>query len=265
MENLKDREYNQLTVLQLGEAFRYPRGKKQGQIKYWTWLCRCECGKELLVRSEYLKSGHTQSCGCRRVKQCGDNFRTHGEGSKYETVTPEYRAWLEMIRRCCSPNSKSYPDYGGRGIRICKRWRTSYENFLADMGRRPSDTHSLDRKKVNGHYTPANCRWATRKEQNRNRRNNRYLTVGDVTKTVSAWAEESGLCSTTILNRINHLGWPVDKAVSTPADAQEIKLTYGGRTLTLKQWAEATGLPRKVLWQRHRAGWSADRIVTKSI
>lgn len=131
------------------------------------WLCQCDCGKRLVIRGNYL-SGRTRSCGCLRV----DTGREKGElTAKHRDInSPEYAAWANMRDRCRNPNNHAYKNYGGRGIKVCKRW-DKYENFLSDMGRRPSSKHSLDRYPDNdGDYKKSNCRWATVKEQGNNRR-----------------------------------------------------------------------------------------------
>jgi hypothetical protein len=118
-----------------------------------------------------LRSGNTKSCGCLRRelgRAHGIASKRHGEGASGRE-TPEYRAWAAMLCRCRNPRHKSYADYGGRGVTVCERWR-AYENFLADMGRRPDRFHSLDRINNAGNYEPGNCRWATWEEQNTNRR-----------------------------------------------------------------------------------------------
>ena len=133
-----------------------------------AWHCQCECGNKVVVRLSGLQA-NTRSCGCLHrdsVARMGRANRTHGEAID---ETPEYKTWAGMKQRCLNPRDQGYVDYGGRGIKVCRRW-LSYENFLADMGRRPSSEHSLDRVDNNGSYEPANCRWATVTEQNRNRR-----------------------------------------------------------------------------------------------
>lgn len=129
------------------------------------WLCQCECGNQKSVLGTDLRRGHVRSCGCYHASGFENANTKHGM-----TKTPEYSSWEHMKYRCYNPKDKRYKEYGGRGITVCERWFDSFENFLADMGQRPSMDHSLDRKNVNGNYEPNNCRWATRKEQRNNRR-----------------------------------------------------------------------------------------------
>ena len=128
---------------------------------------------------------------------------------------PEYRTWSQMINRCENPKATSYNSYGGRGITVCDRWRSSFTDFYADMGAQPSPEHSIERRDVNGNYTPDNCCWATPVEQGRNKRNNHLLTLGDETMPLSAWAERIGIGAGTIRMRIVS-GWSVEQALLTP-------------------------------------------------
>lgn len=135
--------------------------------------CQCQCGKKRDVYACHLLRGMSRSCGCVAAKKIGDRNRTHGM-----TRTPEYRIWRAMIDRCHYPSCKAYHRYGGRGILVCDRWRNSFENFIADMGKKPSDGHSIDRIKNDRGYEPGNCRWATATEQARNKRSEKTTASG---------------------------------------------------------------------------------------
>ena len=128
--------------------------------------------------------------------------------------TPEYRSWQHMKSRCFNPNHKNYLDYGGRGIKVCDLW-LNFENFLADMGLKPTAKYSIDRIDNDGDYCPDNCKWSTQTEQVNNRRSNRLITIDDVTLTISQWAKKMNIGANVIQNRLNR-GWSEYKAVMTP-------------------------------------------------
>lgn len=160
-KDLTGKKFGRLTVI--SEA------KKKNQ-KLASWLCKCDCGKEKTATSTNLIHGHTQSCGCLQKENLANSRRTHGN-----TNTPEYEAWQNMKSRC-SENAKreDYKNYFLKGITVCERWM-KFENFLSDMGKRPSKNHSLDRIENNGNYEPGNCRWATPKQQASNKSNNKWF------------------------------------------------------------------------------------------
>lgn len=142
------------------------------------WECLCDCGKTAYVASGNLASGHTTSCGCFKIQRTGDSHslvgKAHGH-CKNNNCTPTYKSWASMKGRCSNPRVSNYYNYGGRGIVVCERWRTSFNSFLEDMGERPPGT-SLDRIDSNGNYEPGNCRWATDEIQRSNRRK-KYLKI----------------------------------------------------------------------------------------
>lgn len=176
-----------------------------------VWLCRCDCGVEREVASGELRKGKSRSCGC-LCRELARARCTHGMRN-----TPEWRVWINMIQRCTNPKHNSYPDYGGRGIKVCQRWLgpDGFANFYADMGPRPSRNYEIDRINNDGNYEPTNCRWATRKEQTRNQRNNRLLTHQGRTMCLTAWAEEVGISKNVLHGRLSY-GWPLERALVEP-------------------------------------------------
>lgn len=126
----------------------------------------------------------------------------HGH-SKVGSISPEYRCWLDMKTRCYSPRCKKYSSHGARGVRVCRRWRKNFLNFLADMGPRPSSAHSLDRINNNGNYSPKNCRWATIKIQNRNTRRNVFVEFLGQKMVLQEATEKSGINKSTLWKRFN--------------------------------------------------------------
>lgn len=169
-------------------------------------LCECECGTVREVRLGNLTRGLSESCGC-----TNDYNRIHGEAVK---ETTEYVIWKTMRARCNNPKNRGYVRYGGRGIRVCSEW-DSFETFLADVGRRPSPEHSIDRIDNDGHYEPGNVRWATREEQAKNTCRNRRIAFDGKLLMLKEWAEVTGIGRTTILERLK-AGWTVERALTEP-------------------------------------------------
>lgn len=181
------------------------------------WNCRCDCGAETIVASGHLRNGHTQSCGCFRRQETARRKTKHG-GTKNRHQTPEFRCWVGMRQRCYNQNCTGFKYWGGKGVAICARWNgiDGFANFLADMGPKPTASHSIDRINSDGNYEPGNCRWATRKEQNRNTRQNRRITYAGKTQCLKDWAIELGMTFSALQHRLNDRGWSVHRAFTTP-------------------------------------------------
>lgn len=173
--------------------------------------CLCDCGVLKSCELSNLRLGKIVSCGCRRRELHAGMFTKHGEAAP-SNRSAEYRAWTAMKARCANPKVNGYARYGGRGVSVCERWLHSFDNFLEDVGRKPTPEHSLDRKNNDGNYEPGNCRWATRIEQANNGRRSRFLTLNGVTMTVSRWATSAGLKPCVLLGRIRR-GWSAERAL----------------------------------------------------
>jgi hypothetical protein len=197
-------------------------------------VARCDCGVEKAYEVRALLRGRARSCGCLRAEVAGARLTTHGRGSAAAgRRDPTYGVWARMISRCeCTDvTTDTYADYAGRGIRVCARWRGSFEAFAIDMGDRPPGT-SIDRKENDGGYwcghcpecvtsaRPANCRWATPKEQANNRRSNRRITIDGVTRTLVEWCERTGVPQKNASGRIA-IGWAPAEAVTRPVATQQ--------------------------------------------
>ncbi len=191
-----------MAIVLIGEPYCKTKNSRVKHLK-----ARCECGKEFEFK--WYQRDSRRSCGC--LKTCG-NRRSHGHcrtGGKKEDKT--YVSWRAMRERCNNPNNKMYSRYGGRGISVCERWE-DYENFLADMPPKP-DGATLERIDNDGDYHPDNCRWATRKEQNRNSTNNRVLEIYGQKKCVAEWCEISGVSQSLANARLNKLGWTEKESI----------------------------------------------------
>jgi hypothetical protein len=169
-----------------------------GQLR---WICQCDCGKEHEAAGRELRVGKVKSCGCKKTGLLVAANTTHGAGSR-KGRWPEYRVWSEMIRRCENENCNRYYTHGARGIKVCERWRESFQAFINDMGRRPSVGLSIERRDNDGDYEPANCYWATKKEQARNKSNTRFLIVNGQKRPLVEWAEIAGVKPMTVRARL---------------------------------------------------------------
>jgi len=201
-KKLAGQRFGRLVVL-------YDTGERKNRHVFWH--CRCDCGNEVVVRTDCLISGNTTSCGCYRKGCVAERNTTHGMAGKEH---PVYNTWASMLQRCENPNDPGYKRYGGRGITVCDEWHDPvvFINWALANGWRKGLT--LDRIDNDGNYEPDNCRWATRKEQARNKRNNRLITFNGKTQSLAAWAEELSVNYSTLGNRLN-AGWSIKNAFTT--------------------------------------------------
>ena len=181
------------------------------------WLCRCDCGDDYLVTTSKLRAGFARSCGCARGAHISQAKYIHGSRR-----TSEYVIWEQMIARCHQRTSAAFKYYGGRGIGVCARWRTGsrhkhgFEFFCFDMGPRPSPGHTLDRINNRKGYSPGNCRWATAREQARNRRSTVFVTFGGARAALIDHCERLGMKYGLVLQRLRQ-GWKVGPALTRPS------------------------------------------------
>lgn len=182
---------------------------KSGKAK---WLCKCDCGNDIVVFATNLVRGLTHSCGCFNREVLSERSCTHhlSESRLYET-------WSGMKKRCYNANSKSFPAYGGRGIGVCNEWKDDFRTFYDwAMSNGYADDLTIDRIDVNGNYSPENCRWVDKLTQANNCRTNHYLTFNGKTQSIAEWARELGVSDSLIRQRLLKLGWSVERALTTP-------------------------------------------------
>ena len=157
-----------------------------------AWECKCTCGNVRTISGDSLRRGNSTSCGCQRNR---DKI-THGLSD-----SPEYAVWRAMRSRCNNVNDPAFKDYGARGITVCPQWDSSFESFISDIGRRPSDSHTLERVDNDKGYSPGNCKWDTRSRQASNRRNTRMIEIDGVKMTLSDAVERTGIKYATLYKR----------------------------------------------------------------
>jgi hypothetical protein len=219
--SLEGHRFGRLTVVEFSGVIERPR--KSGRTdKEYMWSCKCDCGTMTVARGCNLRSGNTQSCGCLQKELTSERDRdrnlTHGQAH-----TPLYARWNMVKARCLNTKNKAYPNYGGRGIRICQRYASSFEALRDDLGDLPFDGATIDRRDYSCGQCPEcqengwafNLRYADRTEQARNRRSTQFLTFDGKTLPVTEWAELQGIDYHTIRYRLAS-GWSVEEALTTP-------------------------------------------------
>ena len=205
-------------------------------------------------------------------KSKGKNMRTVREKTKRQRYPREYRIWCDMMSRCFNPNVPIFKDYGGRGITVCEEWRgrkfncegrkDGFKNFIQYLGHAPSNIYSIERINNDGNYEPGNVRWATNREQARNRRSNRLLTYNGQTLCLIEWAEKTGVPFEVIRDRLSR-NWTPEKIFNTPVHIIPRMFTYQGETLCLKDWAHRIGINyNNTFIPRLYRGWTILRALT---
>jgi hypothetical protein len=228
--------FGRFTVIREADPITFPSGSKR------QFLCRCECGTKQPVTAQSLVNGRSASCGCLKNELASKRATKHGH-SKGGVRSPEHSAWHSILQRCHNQKNKRFSEWGGHGIKVCDRWQgeSGFANFLADMGKRPSKRHSIDRfPDNNGDYQPGNCRWATMKEQCNNKRNNHLVTFRGKTQTMTQWSEETGISYAALRDRIVCQQWPIERALTEPVMSLQQRIRERRDTV-------ATGRPRRPL------------------
>ena len=209
-DSLVGKQYGLLTVAEAGKS------KYGGRL----WLCKCDCGKEVLVQTAQLNNGRKKDCGCVNKKRFVENIipLAHKANQKYKVNSASrlYSCWSGMMSRCSNEEDRYFKDYGGRGISVCKEWE-SFDNF-ADwaLSNGYADNLTIDRIDVNGNYCPENCHWATWKEQANNTRRNRYFEFNGEKKTLSQLADKYNINYRLLHERVVTEGWDLFRALTTP-------------------------------------------------
>ena len=198
-------KYGKLTVIKLHHI-------KKTYRKFYYYLCKCECGNETIVLKSSLLNNLTRSCGCYntevRKEQCKKRAKHHLTNTRLHSI------WEKMNGRCYCKTSPDYNSYGGRGIKICNEWKKDFKTFYNwAINNGYKDNLTIDRIDVNGNYEPSNCRWATQKQQQRNRRNNVLITHLGITHCLSEWAEIYKIPYKLLYQRLNRDKMPFEKAI----------------------------------------------------
>lgn len=251
----------------IGDRFGYlvvtGEAPKVSTSRERRWECFCDCGTTTVAFMGNLTRGRTRSCGCSlKNSAISSRLQTHGH-NRPNMRTPEYTAWSSMWTRCTNPKDGSFKYYGERGISIAPEWK-SFEQFLSDMGKRPSPKHSVERKNVNSGYSALNCYWGTIREQCLNKRNTLRLAFQGDTKTAIEWSEITGIPYRTLCFRIRS-GWSpercLEETVKSPSRTGPTLITLNGETNSLSEWAAITGLKRTTIGMRLQKGWSPENAL----
>lgn len=258
--DLRGQRFERLLVMS-----RYEETATRERFRNAMWLCQCDCGTKKLVAGANLTTGNTLSCGCLHREQFGSRQRRHGM-----TKSPEWRSWSQMIQRCHNAKNGSYRNYGGRGITVCNEWRGSFGRFFADIGPKPSREHSLERVDNDLGYSPSNCRWASRAEQTRNRRNNNLIEFEGEKLCLLDWAARLGVSRGGIYTRINQGASPQEaisyykeniKRTGAPMIGSGVVVEFEGQLRGIPEIADMLGTSKQTIYARIKRGQTPEEAV----
>ena len=242
--DMSGKKYSRLTAIE-------PVRRLANRNIAWSFLC--SCGNHCVKDGYSVRSGKTTSCPSCATERTRLALVKHGM-----TNTPEYSAWSDIKTRCHNSNRPEYPRYGGRGIKVCDRWLESFDVFLADMGPRLSNQHSIDRINNNGNYEPGNCRWATNKEQVRNRRNTVKITIDGNCKSLAEWCEEYN-CSLAAARYRRKKGLTGEAIFLS----QVKTISFNGIVDTFSGWSKRTGIkPNTISMRVNKYNWPIGKALT---
>lgn len=258
IKDLVGQKFGRLTVIAFARIGKRWRAR---------WICRCDCGKEIEVDGSSLKQGNTRSCGCLKAEVSRTVRKTHGKSR-----TALYRIWACMIGRCERATDAKYQSYGARGIHVCERWH-DFQLFLDDVSKLPhfgEKGFSLDRVNNNGDYAPDNVRWATLKEQARNKRNNHWLVIDGVRMTLAQAVEQYGVNSVTILSRLKagcrdlDLVRPANSSPKNNNRKCRYFVEYEGQMVPLSEAAKIAHVSYASMLERFKKGYTGEKLYRKS-
>ena len=226
---------------------------ENGKVYFW---CKCDCGNSLYVLGTYLRNGNTKSCGCLEKEKFHKLITKHNK-----CYTRIYRIYHGMITRCFNKNAPQYKGYGMQGITVCDKWKNSFEEFYKwSMENGYSDSLTIDRINVFGNYEPSNCRWISKREQQFNKKNTKYITVNGSTKNAYEWEKITGIKAEIIDNRVrkgksgNDLFAPVRKRIS---------ISIKGENYCLKEAAEIIVISKDALRKRYESGLTGEKLTRR--
>lgn len=267
IKDITGQTFNRLTAIEFVEC-------KNG---YACWKFQCSCGNQKILPGYSVRNGSVKSCGClakERARETG-LARLNFKGERDENGTPLlYKQYYTIKARCNNPKYKQYKDYGARGIKMCEEWENDFNVFYDwAMSHGYAENLTLDRIDNNKGYSPDNCRWADRRTQQNNMRNNVYLDWDGKHLTIAQWSRETGMKMSLIRNRY-YRGWAAEKIFTTPVKTEchptthrtDLMLEYKGVTRSLTEWSDIVGIGACTLRKRIlKRGWSVEKALTEPV